>query len=64
MTEYNESDPRVNRYLTEGICPACKIPLKKVAVFMASCMSCDFVWRSKRVANIFPNKETRDGPSA
>ena len=53
----NEQSPSVNRYLTEGICPTCHIPLLRTANLVAACKTCDFVWRSKRIPQIFPSKE-------
>ena len=55
----DETSPVQNRYLTEGICPACHVPLFRTAAFVAACPKCPIVWRSKRIANIFPEK---DGP--
>ena len=60
----NEQSPAINRYLSEGICPRCRIPLMRTAMYVAACRTCDVVWRSKRISKIFPSKEDDNGPSA
>jgi hypothetical protein len=60
MNKLDDKDPIQNRYLTEGICPRCHIPMTRTAQYVAACPSaqCDVVWRSKRVAVVFCKEDT------
>ena len=54
--EKYENDPVVNRFLTEGVCPNCKIPLLRTHQYTCACIKCDFKWVSKRIEVIFPKE--------
>jgi hypothetical protein len=55
--ELHEGERQVHRYLTEGCCPNCHVPMHKVAEKRVVCARCDFEWNSPRVAVIFPKRE-------
>ena len=52
---FDDSDRRQSRYLHEGICPACHVPMERAGAIWARCPKCRGNWTSDKVDRVFPH---------